>query len=119
MKIYTPVKDFNGVRQGVRFINGVGETDKASLISWFKSHGYRIEDYPKENKATFTEIVDTITNFSRTDDEQFVDINKLSDEPDFESMTPNELRDWAKEHGLGNKIKTIRNREKLLEIIRG
>ena len=40
-------------------------------------------------------------------------------EPDFESMTPNELREWAKANGLGGVIKNIRNKEKLIELIRG
>jgi hypothetical protein len=34
-------------------------------------------------------------------------------------MTPNEIRDWMKENGYGHKMKNIRNKEKLLEIIRG
>ena len=42
-----------------------------------------------------------------------------TDETDFESMTPNELREWAKANGLGYQIKNIRNKEKLLEIVRG
>ena len=41
------------------------------------------------------------------------------EEPDFDAMTPNELRDWARANGLGGKIKNTRNKEKLLEIIRG
>ena len=43
MKIYTPVKDFNGVRAGVRFINGVGETDDVYMARWFEIHGYTVE----------------------------------------------------------------------------
>ena len=41
------------------------------------------------------------------------------DQPDFDKMTPNELRDWMKANGFGMQIKNIRNKEKLLEIIRG
>ena len=40
-------------------------------------------------------------------------------EPDFDAMTPNELREWMREHGYGTKIKNTRNKEKLLEILRG
>ena len=40
-------------------------------------------------------------------------------QPDFDSMTPIELREWAKANGFGNKIKNIRNKEKLIEILRG
>ena len=43
MKIYAPVKDFNGLRNNVRFVNGVGETDNKSVIEWFLSRGYMIE----------------------------------------------------------------------------
>ena len=40
-------------------------------------------------------------------------------EPDFDAMTPNELREWMKANGYGSKIKNIRNKEKLLELLRG
>ena len=101
MKIYAPVKDFNGWRNNVRFVNGVGETDNPQVIEWFKLRGYAIEksvekcDFPIEKSV------------------------EKCDEPDFDSMTPNELRDWAKANGLGSQIKNIRNKEKLLEIVRG
>jgi len=122
MKIYAPVKDANGVYASVRFVNGVGETDNPHLIEWFRSHGYKV---PIEEDAPTDEGV--------VDESEFVEINKIvddepelmgyndkkTDEPDFESMTPLELREWAKEHGLGLTIKNIRNREKLLEIVRG
>jgi hypothetical protein len=97
MKIYAPVKNTNGVYASVRFVNGVGETDNPRLIEWFRSNGYSLEKcedsvrIPQEN----------------------------CDEPDFDAMTPNELRDWMKANGLGMQIKNIRNKEKLLEIIRG
>ena len=39
--------------------------------------------------------------------------------PDFESMTPNELREWARANGFASKIKNLRNKEKLIEILRG
>ena len=100
MKIYAPVKDFNGVRAGVRFVNGVGESNDEYMVRWFELHGYGVEKC--EQSENSHEI--------HSDE---------CDEPDFESMTPNDLRDWAKANGLGNQIKNIRNREKLLEIIRG
>ena len=100
MKIYAPVKDFNGWRNNIRFINGVGETDNPQLIEWFKSKGYTVE------------------NIEKCDDSVRIEY-KNCDEPDFEAMTPNELRDWARANGLGGKIKNTRNKEKLLEIIRG
>lgn len=108
MKIYTPVKDFNGVRNTVRFVNGVGETDDKLLIQWFVDHGYIVEkslivsEYSHENCDNFLEKT----------------LEKC-DEPDFEAMTPNELREWMRENGYGSQIKNTRNKEKLLEILRG
>ena len=97
MKIYAPVKNATGTWASVRFVNGVGETDNPMLIEWFKTHGYRLE---------------------KCDEVQQIPLEKC-EEPDFEAMTPNELRDWMKANGLGLQIKNIRNKEKLLEIIRG
>lgn len=102
MKIYAPVKDFNGLRNNVRFINGVGETDNPKLVNWFVKHGYMCLE-PKVEKCD--EITETPV--------------EKCEKPDFDSMNPNELRDWAKANGLGGVIKNTRNKEKLLEIIRG
>ena len=111
MKIYAPVKDFNGWRNNIRFINGVGETDDTQLIEWFKSKGYAVENIEKcENH--------TENSLEKCDDSVRIECENC-DEPDFEAMTPNELRDWARANGLGVKIKNTRNKEKLLEIIRG
>lgn len=100
MKIYAPVKDFNGWRNTVRFTKGVGETDDLSVIEWFKSNGYILENCD--------------TNIP-------VPVEKCdeSNEPDFDSMTPNEIREWMKMNGYAAKMKNIRSKEKLLEIIRG
>ena len=108
MKIYAPVKDANGVWATVRFVNGVGETDNPALIEWFKRQGYRIEkcDDLHEN------------SLEKCENSAEISVEKCN-EPDFESMTPNELRDWAKANGLGGVIKNTRNKEKLLELIRG
>ena len=103
MKIYAPVKDFNGLRANVMFVKGVGETDNPQLIDWFKSHGYRVES---------TDIQDKIDAVLATTEVE-------PTEPDFDAMNPNELREWMKENGFGMQIKNIRNKEKLLEIIRG
>lgn len=108
MKIYTPVKDFNGIRASVRFVKGVGETNNPQLIEWFKQNGYVVEkgDKPIEKSLEkCDEILDAV-------------LEKCS-EPDFEAMTPIELREWMRENGYGSKIKNIRNKEKLLEILRG
>ena len=110
MKIYAPVKDANGVYASVMFVDGVGETDNPHLISWFQHHGYELVD--ESHVATVEKPLEKC-------DEIIEKLLKNCDEPDFESMTPNELRQWAIEHGLGSKIRNTRNKEKLLEILRG
>ena len=101
MKIYAPVKNATGVWCNVHFQNGVGETDNPHLIEWFKKNGYAVDDVKSEVVVeTFEEKVETET------------IN-------LEEMTPLEIREWAKANGYSSKIKNIRNKEKLLEIIRG
>ena len=42
-KILAPNKDYNGVSASVNFENGIGETDDADLITWFKENGYKVE----------------------------------------------------------------------------
>lgn len=111
MKIYAPVKDFNGLRNNVRFVNGVGETDDTNALAWFQSHGYKV--------ALADEMNQIADNGKMVDDTERVEINKLADEPDFDSMTPDELRNWGRANGFGAKIRNTRNKEKLLEIIRG
>ena len=101
MKIYAPVKDANGVYASVRFVNGVGETDNPRLIKWFGENGYRVENAVE-----------------KCDEPLEIELENCV-EPDFEAMTPNELRDWMRENGYGSKIKNTRNKEKLLEILRG
>lgn len=113
MKIYAPVKDANGVWASVRFINGVGETDNPILISWFQDHGYTLEDESHILRME-TPKYDTIEIMGHT-----VELPESNQELDLEDMNPLELREWAKEHGFGGQIKNIRNKEKLLEIIRG
>ena len=98
MKIYTPVKGATGVWCSVYFKDGVGETKKPHLIKWFKEHGYKVEDevaVVAENK------------------------NDVVAEPDFESMTFTELKEWMKNNGYGSQIKNIRSKAKLIEIIKG
>ena len=102
MKIYAPVKDATGVWATVRFVNGVGETDDPYLIEWFKSHGYKVpiqSDSEQEVKPTNN-------------------INEKYKDVDFESMTPNQLREWLCDHGYGTRIKNTRSKEKLLNILR-
>lgn len=44
MKITTPNSEFTGTRAGVKFVNGVGETDDEAALVSFRRHGYTIED---------------------------------------------------------------------------
>lgn len=100
MKIYAPVKDANGVWCSVRFVNGVGETNDPHLIEWFKDHGYKVEQsVVVKEESVLDKVVETTL--------------------DFEEMTPNQLREWMKANGYGSQIKNIRDKEKLLTIIRG
>lgn len=105
MKIYAPVTDVNGIYASVMFTNGVGETDNPALIEWFRSHGYRVEDQRVEMLPTALE--------------REPEMLETGGQPDFESMTPLELREWMREHGYGGKIKNTKNKDKLLEILRG
>ena len=102
MKVYAPVENINGIYASVMFVDSVGETNNPALIEWFRNHGYRTE---KEFIVPSCEV-------SRND-------SVKENEPDFYSMTPNDLRDWMKEHGYGSKIRNIKSKDKLLEIIRG
>lgn len=109
MKVFAPVKDATGIWCSVQFKNGVGETDDPRLIEWFKSHGYKVEETPEGRDAP-TKLVESTLDVGYADQ---------PGEPDFESMTPNDLREWMKTNGYGSKIKNIKNKEKLIEIIKG
>lgn len=48
-RINTVVKGYTGIRAGVAFVNGSGETEDPHLIAWFREHGYEVvEEQPKE-----------------------------------------------------------------------
>ena len=115
MKIYAPVKDFNGWRGNVRFVNGVGETDDPALIKWFETHGYKV---PIEEEPVV--VIDTPNIEVVDDEEDDTEMMGYADKtPVLEDMNPNELRELAKANGKGHLIKNIRNKEKLIEILRG
>lgn len=110
MKIYAPVKDFNGWRGNVRFVNGVGETNDPQLIKWFETHGYKvpIEDEPN------------LVIAPQNDEDKTVEMMGYTEKtPNLEEMNPLELRELAKATGKGQLIKNIRSKDKLIEIIRG
>lgn len=118
MKIFAPVKDAKGVWASVRFVDGVGETDNPKLINWFKSHGYTVEGESNEIQLHhFGENDQIKTENDAIEEDEMMGYDEKK--PDFESMTPNELRIWARANGLGGVIKNIRSKEKLLELIRG
>lgn len=115
MKIYAPVKDANGVWASVRFVNGVGETDNPRLIEWFKSHGYKVPI--DDDKANL--VIEPKNDEITVENDEVEMMGYAEKKPNFDEMTPNELREWAKANGMGGVIKNIRNKEKLLELIRG
>lgn len=126
MKIYAPNKQANGVYASVLFVDGVGETDSPKLIDWFKSHGYTLEKSEIHHENHIENVEKCEKPLIETQDlceENKVNlvIDTLNDEvkPNFDEMTPNEIRQWATENGYGSKIRNTRNKEKLLEILRG
>ena len=123
MKIYAPVKDFNGCRNNVRFVNGVAETDDPQAIKWFETHGYIVENTQENTQKMRNNLVIESQNdqiAEENDEDEVVEMMGYATKtPKFEDMTPNELRDWAKANGFGSQIKNTRNKEKLIEILRG
>lgn len=107
MKIYAPVKTVTGTWASVRFVNGVGETDDPYLVEWFKKHGYRVEEAVQFDNLVENEQIEIKNNQVETGI------------PDLENMTPNEIRDWARCNGYSDKIRNIRNKARLIELIRG
>lgn len=113
MKIYAPVKDFNGWRNNVRFVNGVGETNDPTTIKWFETHGYKV---PIQEEPPV--VVEPVVVEVEVEEEEPVEMMGYAEKtPALEDMNPNELREFAKANGKGQLIKNIRNKEKLIEII--
>lgn len=54
-KILAPNKSYTGISASVDFSNGVGETEDKSLIEWFCSHGYEIEEKNNDEKQASLE----------------------------------------------------------------
>lgn len=123
MKIYAPVKDANGVYASVRFVNGVGETDNPRLIKWFMDHGYKVEKCDELSQKSYEKcdnlVIEPQNDQIELENDEVEMMGYGDTKPDFDKMTPNELRDWARANGFGSKIKNTRNKEKLLEILRG
>lgn len=122
MKIYAPVKDACGTWASVRFADGVGETDDPSLIEWFRRNGYKLEENVIAKRQRVERAVSDSTNEIPNEivDEAIGRVtDESADQPDLDSMTPYELREWMKDNGYGLKMKGVRSKEKLLAIIRG
>ena len=50
--IKSPNKSYTGVSASVSFCNGIGMTNSAHLIRWFKSHGYEVAEEEKDTDIT-------------------------------------------------------------------
>jgi hypothetical protein len=50
-KILAPNADYNGESAGIKFENGVGETDNPDLIAWFLENGYAVAEAGKPEVA--------------------------------------------------------------------
>ena len=55
VKIIAKNKAFNGLRAGIEFVRGQGETDDKNLIKWFSKNGYTVEVPYKETQETSEE----------------------------------------------------------------
>jgi hypothetical protein len=80
-KITAPQKGYNGVSVGVRFEDGVGETDNEAAIAYFERQGYTVEgsdpDAGAEDEAE-QEIVDPLGAVVET---QSIDPNRDAADP--------------------------------------
>jgi hypothetical protein len=99
-KIYAPNKQYNGISASVAFAKGVGETDNPTLLDWFRSHGYEVEEAQEEK-----------------------DQNPPKEPGKFDGMDVDQLKVYAAEHNIeiGNStsvngiLKKITDAEKILE----
>lgn len=60
-RIYCKNKSYNSISAGVNFVDGVGETSIPHLSSWFREHGYIVEDIIEIEdipKLGYKELVD-------------------------------------------------------------
>jgi hypothetical protein len=123
MRIFAPVRDFNGLRNNVRFVDGVGETDNTQAIEWFKIHGYTVSVEDESKVANVGQNEETSDVGKNIDDSEANETEVLADNkqelPDLDAMNPFELRQWAIDNGYGGVIRNTRSKDKLLELIRG
>lgn len=78
-KVYTPVKNYNGISAGISFRDGVGETDSPHLLDWFWKHGYRVEE--KGDSSVHTEEPEQDFNTDETGLELDPDTEEPEEKP--------------------------------------
>jgi hypothetical protein len=106
-KIYAPNKQYSGISASVAFIKGVGETDNPTLLEWFRSHGYVVEEEEEEEE----------------ENKQDPPIDPPKIPGKFDGMDADQLKAYAKEHNIeiGNStsvngiLTKIKDAEKKLE----
>jgi hypothetical protein len=50
-KVYAPVKGYTGTSASIEFVDGVGETSDANLLTWFVAHGYVVDSAPVKKRT--------------------------------------------------------------------
>ena len=121
MKIFTKVPDFTGIRASVMFVNGQGNTDDPHLIDWFKKNGYVVADGESTKVESEVKLGVKLGDgeAEKVGEVKLQEIkeNQSIQFPHFPSMTVEEIRAWAKAHGLGIKIKATKDKDKLIAIL--
>lgn len=74
-KIIAPNRQYTGMSASVSFANGIGETDKPELISWFKKHGYQVIEVENKEKTLDEMSVDELVVYAF---EHKIDIGKAT-----------------------------------------
>lgn len=102
MKIYCPTVDFQGVRAGVGFVDGVGETDDANKIRWFRENGYFVPDVQTEPPKPEVKV-----------DEE----SHIYEGVNLDLMTLEELKDFCKDIGKSRGVAIMKKREQVINHI--
>lgn len=79
VKVLSPNKSYTGVSASVAFSKGIGETEDANLIVWFKEHGYKVIEEDVEAKATQKNLEEmTVEELVAYADKKQIDIGKAT-----------------------------------------
>lgn len=108
MKIYCPTFDFQGVRAGVSFVEGIGETDDPVKILWFKEHGYYVPDPEPTSKKKSEPKVEVKTDENTC----------FYGDKNLDIMTLEELKEFSKEIGRGRGLNVLKTREQVIRHIK-